>query len=263
MADKSPAFQWYPKDILTDMKYLMMTWEQRGIFRHLMDLQWIEGFLPDGPGEIAHMISYPDDKFETQIWNKIGHAFPINEDGKRRNPKIEEIRKKQNEYRNKQAKIAKSYHKKRLQDEASHKLATGRNEVDLGSGEPVPARGSALQSSSASASSSAEIKESLKEKPDSFFQLNENEIRRIRLAISESLRHGYLSEANDVAFRELCEKIKKQSKTTKIDSFFKYTLSSAWDLANLRKTEDVKNLIATAIPIVSRETQPTQKGEMR
>jgi len=42
MGDKSPAFQFYPKDYLTDPKVVMMSPDQRGGYMHLLAYMWLE-----------------------------------------------------------------------------------------------------------------------------------------------------------------------------------------------------------------------------
>lgn len=51
MAEKLPWFPLYVYDLLTDDKYLRMTWAERGVYLHLMCLQWIGGGtlrIPEG-----------------------------------------------------------------------------------------------------------------------------------------------------------------------------------------------------------------------
>ena len=44
--DKSPAFQFYPKDYLSDAKTRAMTFKQRGMYWDLVCHCWLEGGLP-------------------------------------------------------------------------------------------------------------------------------------------------------------------------------------------------------------------------
>lgn len=50
--EKSPAYQWYPKDVLSDGKVTKMTSAQEGAYRRLLDFCWLEGFLPNDENEL-------------------------------------------------------------------------------------------------------------------------------------------------------------------------------------------------------------------
>lgn len=39
-------YKWHPKDFMTSNKVLALTWEERGIYRWLLDCQWVEGGIP-------------------------------------------------------------------------------------------------------------------------------------------------------------------------------------------------------------------------
>lgn len=54
--DKSPAFQWYSKDILTSQRVALMTLEEEGAYRRALDFCWLSGSLPSDPGELARII---------------------------------------------------------------------------------------------------------------------------------------------------------------------------------------------------------------
>lgn len=47
MADKSPAFQFYPKDFLTDGKVIVMSPEIRGLYINLLCIDWLEDGFPE------------------------------------------------------------------------------------------------------------------------------------------------------------------------------------------------------------------------
>lgn len=59
--EKSPAYQWYPKDILSDGKVQKMTSAQEGAYRRLLDFCWLEGFLPNDENELLALCK-PDIK---------------------------------------------------------------------------------------------------------------------------------------------------------------------------------------------------------
>lgn len=45
--EKSPAYQRYPKDYLSDINVQMMTLEEEGAYNRLIDITWLEGSIPD------------------------------------------------------------------------------------------------------------------------------------------------------------------------------------------------------------------------
>jgi uncharacterized protein YdaU (DUF1376 family) len=56
MTTKSPAFQWYPKDILASARVQMMTLAEEGAYRRLLDFCWINGSVPADPQKAARLI---------------------------------------------------------------------------------------------------------------------------------------------------------------------------------------------------------------
>lgn len=53
MKEKPPAFQWYPKDFLSDEKVIFMSMAQRGVYITLLSMCWVEKSLPNDPSAIA------------------------------------------------------------------------------------------------------------------------------------------------------------------------------------------------------------------
>lgn len=43
---KAPAYQWFPKDYDIDEAVKLMTYEEEGIYRRLLDHQWLHGGIP-------------------------------------------------------------------------------------------------------------------------------------------------------------------------------------------------------------------------
>lgn len=225
MAEKSPAYQFYPKDILTDGKYLMMSWEQRGIYRHLIDLQWLGGSLPENPVDIAKMIAYPEKEFLVSIWQNLEEAFPLN-NGKRMNPKLELIRKKLNSFKKNQSKSGKEGALRRW---GRHSDPISESIAPLAINSPMAENSSSVFSLQ---SSFPDIKESLKEKPDSFLNFDEEQIGKIKTAIAVALDHDKNSEANRVSFNELRKKVESYVFKNKVppDKQFNYAITSARNL---------------------------------
>lgn len=57
---KSPAFQFYPADYLSDMKVRMLSWASRGLYMDLLCFCWREGFIPSDSSAIAQLCGCHD-----------------------------------------------------------------------------------------------------------------------------------------------------------------------------------------------------------
>jgi len=55
---KPPAFQWYPKDFLSDANVIRMTLEQKGAYIVLISICWLEGSIPADRTAIAQLSGY-------------------------------------------------------------------------------------------------------------------------------------------------------------------------------------------------------------
>lgn len=54
--NKSPAFQWYPKDILTSMRVAQMSLQEEGAYRRALDFCWLNGSLPSDLKKLSLVI---------------------------------------------------------------------------------------------------------------------------------------------------------------------------------------------------------------
>jgi len=101
--NKSPAFQFYPKDFLSDINVVSMNMEERGIYITLLSICWIEDGIPiDSP-----LVSN---------WLKTGSPLKecfYEKDGKLRNRRLDKERKKQVDWAKKSAEGGKSTQRKR------------------------------------------------------------------------------------------------------------------------------------------------------
>lgn len=93
--EKSPAFQWYPKDALTDSKLKHMGLTAEGMYRRLLDNAWIENGLPDDLDEIYTLSNCATRAKFDALWKTVSIKFPVAADGRRRNPRQERTRKEQ------------------------------------------------------------------------------------------------------------------------------------------------------------------------
>jgi hypothetical protein len=96
MKEKSPAFQFYPKDFLTDAKVIMMPAEARGGYITLLCIDWLEdGFRADFMAQLAGI--KPDGSAMAQLCECfIAHPSKA---GFVTNPRLVKERKKQEENR--------------------------------------------------------------------------------------------------------------------------------------------------------------------
>lgn len=84
LEEKAPAYQHYPKDWASDEAVKLMTWEQRGIYRELLDHQWLEGSIPGDVEQLAVLLRIPLVRFRKKIWPLIATKFtPVDNDGGR------------------------------------------------------------------------------------------------------------------------------------------------------------------------------------
>lgn len=100
MAEKSPAFQFYPKDFLTDDAVLAMTNEQIGAYVLLLCHAWLtpEG-ISTAQSSLARMCHCTTSRFTRCIWPFIEQCFSVNDAGRLVNRRLEAERVKQQEFR--------------------------------------------------------------------------------------------------------------------------------------------------------------------
>lgn len=106
MADKAPAFQFYPKDYLSDAHTRAMTFKQRGMYADLLCHCWLEGALPSDPAAISRILGIPTaTRFVTNDWPVIRPCFRQSEAGWV-HPRLDKEREKQDSYRRRQTDAA-------------------------------------------------------------------------------------------------------------------------------------------------------------
>jgi uncharacterized protein YdaU (DUF1376 family) len=100
MADKAPAFQFYPKDFLSDERVRLMSHTERGIYITLLCLCWLEGTLPLETDKLAKLVEMPLPRF-TKVWENsvLRQCFQVNDDGRLHHKRLDEERVKQDHYR--------------------------------------------------------------------------------------------------------------------------------------------------------------------
>lgn len=95
--EKTPAFQFYPKDFLTDGKVLRMSMAQRGLYITLLSICWTERHLPSGVTELAQMVGLPVQVFR-KLWPGVDICFTETPKGLS-HKRLDEEREKQDVFR--------------------------------------------------------------------------------------------------------------------------------------------------------------------
>lgn len=75
---KAPAFQFYPKDYLTDAKVRRLSWAARGVYIELLALMWVEGKDRLLEADIPAILGIPDTEwraFRDELQHKSARVF--------------------------------------------------------------------------------------------------------------------------------------------------------------------------------------------
>lgn len=101
----SPAFQFYPKDYLSDEEQSLMSLAEAGAYIRLMCRCWLKGTLPADTAELAKLCGATPGQM-AKFWPAISKCFIQRSDGRWTHPRLEKERKKQSEYRRRQSDAA-------------------------------------------------------------------------------------------------------------------------------------------------------------
>jgi len=91
--EKAPAFQFYPRDFLTDGNVAAMSLQEVGAYIRLLCLCWQEQSLPTDPARLARMVGAPLPAFQ-KLWPAVRTCFQ-EVDGRLVHPRLEKEREKQ------------------------------------------------------------------------------------------------------------------------------------------------------------------------
>lgn len=99
--DKAPAFQFYPRDFVSDLDTASMSLEELGAYVLLLCYGWLKDGLPDDEDQLLRLLQRPKTRGRTlaDVWHVIAVKFPVAGDGRRRNARQEEVRAEQADYR--------------------------------------------------------------------------------------------------------------------------------------------------------------------
>lgn len=148
MTEKAPAFQFYPKDWLSDARVRAMGREARGVYIDLLAIYWNEGGLPSDPKALARIAVVPERTFD-RLWPLIAPCFGM-VGTSLTSKRLDKEKVKQAEYKASQAlKGQKSAKSRSSNKDVQPRLASGSSPV-----EPrlEPKSNSPFASSSSSAS---------------------------------------------------------------------------------------------------------------
>jgi len=117
---KSPAYQWYPKDILSSERVAFLSLAEEGAYRRALDYCWLQGSIPSDPNKLATLIGK---KCTAKIASAIIHLFQQHPDDARRliHDKQENYRAEQEAFRNKQSQNGKKGGRPKNPDESQEK----------------------------------------------------------------------------------------------------------------------------------------------
>ena len=79
--ERPPAYQWYPGDAAADARYRAMSYEQRGIYRELLDLQWMNGPLSGDTKRLAKVLGVTHARFRKAWDGGVSDCFLEQKDG--------------------------------------------------------------------------------------------------------------------------------------------------------------------------------------
>jgi hypothetical protein len=98
--ETSPAFQFYPRDFLSDENVAMMTYPELGMYWKLCCHCWLEGSIPGDLGGIARLLRIQPADLES-AWGIIGKCFAVSRklEGRLIQPRLERERDKQKYFR--------------------------------------------------------------------------------------------------------------------------------------------------------------------
>jgi uncharacterized protein YdaU (DUF1376 family) len=149
MTNKSPAFQWYPKDFLSSVRVAEMSLEEKGAYIVALSFCWISGSLPSDPTRLARVIG---DGCTAETAEAILPMFEPTKDGQRLvHERLEIERKKQMDWKNKTSKAGKASAKAR-QKTASKRVKISNLQGLNGSSTKRQLNGNSSSSSSSSSS---------------------------------------------------------------------------------------------------------------
>lgn len=112
----APAFQFYPKDFLSDGNQGEMSLAEVGAYARLLCRCWLEKSIPDDPVRAANLAGATPAQMR-RMWPAIRRCFrpSTDQEGRLVHPRLEKEREKQEQYRRRQSDAGKASATARLQ----------------------------------------------------------------------------------------------------------------------------------------------------
>ena len=215
--NKSPAFQFYVKDFLTDDKVVVMNMEARGVYITLLCFCWNNNGLTNDQEGLKEMCGNPVNW--EKIWGKVGKCFYVKGE-KLFNKRLDKEAMKQKKWKEKSSKGGKESAKVRWGDRGNNK----------GGYKKVKTKTKPLGNSSSPSSSSTSL---LNNKEDIYSIIKHWNSQKIKsLEDRESnIRRKTLpkiqKQLKDYSVEEISEAISNYSTILKEDKYF---FSYSWQL---------------------------------
>ncbi len=95
---RSPAFQFYPKDFLSDGNQAGMSLQECGAYVRLLCVCWNEGSIPNNVTRLARLCGATPGQMQ-KLWPAVSVCFRENEWGRLVHPRLDKERSKQVEYK--------------------------------------------------------------------------------------------------------------------------------------------------------------------
>lgn len=83
-----PYYKWFPQKYRSNRRVQRAGYIARGLYRELIDEQWLEGSIPSEIEQLADICDCPVDVMH-ENWPSIAGCFEVGDDGRLRNPVIE------------------------------------------------------------------------------------------------------------------------------------------------------------------------------
>lgn len=118
---KSPAFQFYPKDYLSDENQASMSLQETGAYIRLICRCWLEGSIPDDIVRVARLVGETSQQMK-KCWPVVRRCFREHptEPGRLIHARLERERQKQLQHRRLQSEKGRASAAKRLLSGVSH-----------------------------------------------------------------------------------------------------------------------------------------------
>jgi uncharacterized protein YdaU (DUF1376 family) len=98
--NRAPAFQWYPRDYESDEEVKLMTYEAEGVYRRLLDHQWLHGGIPSDVGTLARLVPKVSGARFRKLWPSMAMKFVPIGVGRLANARLERGRTEQGTLQN-------------------------------------------------------------------------------------------------------------------------------------------------------------------